>query len=624
MFKIKELEDKINKARSDYYNGAASISDKLYDSLIDELSKLDPKNLAIIGIGSEPVSNWEKYTHLVPMGSLNKCNTNDEFRSWANKYVSRHDKFFLTLKLDGLSVSLIYENGILVKAATRGSGVTGELITQNVAKMHGVPLRLSSPLNITVRGEILLSKENHKKYFPDYSNCRNAASGISRRYDGEGSDKLSVLVYHMVSDNEIADTQSKRFEYLKKLGFSVPDYYIIDTADQLIELKDQYQNKLRGEFGFDLDGLVIHNNDLSKIESYGVLNGNPYASLAFKFENESKESKITDIIWQAGSMGRITPVAIIEPVQLVGAMVSRASVYNISNINDLGIDVGATVSVARGNDVIPLIEEVITGTGTVAKAPKSCPSCNGRVMMQGEYLMCLSSSNCPAQISGRIRNWIKELNIMEWGETLIENLVESGKVLSVDDLYKLSVDDLSKMSRMGNKSATKCYNTLRDNMEISLDVFLGALSISMIGGSTIRSIMSAGYDNLEKILSLDSNQLAKISGIGPVKAKSLELGLKDNKDLIDRILSAGITIKAKQEGNLSGKSICFTGSMVNKRPVLEKMAAGAGATVKSSVGKDLSILVIADVNSTSSKAVSARKFGTKLISEEDFIKMANG
>ena len=231
--KIRNLEIKINQARRDYYNNISKVSDAVYDAWIDELTILDPKNLAIIGIGSEPISNWDKYIHLVPMGSLNKCQTELEYKSWHDKYIDINDDIFITLKLDGLSVSLIYENGILIKGCTRGSGVCGELITSNVAKMMGVPLRLSDKVNITVRGEILLSKENHLKYFPEYSNPRNAASGICRRYDGKGSEYLSILTYDLISDFDLK-SQKDLFERLLKLGFKVTDYYIVKSYDDII------------------------------------------------------------------------------------------------------------------------------------------------------------------------------------------------------------------------------------------------------------------------------------------------------------------------------------------------------------------------------------------------------
>jgi DNA ligase (NAD+) len=345
----------------------------------------------------------------------------------------------------------------------------------------------------------------------------------------------------------------------------------------------------------------------------------PKGAIAFKFDNEARESTIRDIIWQVGNSGRITPVAVVDPVQLVGATVTRASIYNMSYIEELKLDIGATVLVARANDVIPRIEELIKGTGKVAKAPTHCPTCGGFTKMDGENLTCTNTEHCHAQIVGRIKNWIKELNLLEWGDTLVEKLVEAKKVKTVADLYLLKVDDIANLDRLGEKTAKKVLEILHSNKEVALEVFLGALSIPMIGQSTIKTIMNAGCDTLERFGQLGAAEFETVPGVGPTKAKFLADGLRHNQQLILDILANGVKIKDKIVGSLSGSSVCFTGSMKNKRPVLEKMAADAGADVKGSVGKGLTYLVIADPNSTSSKAQAARKLGTKLISEEDFL-----
>lgn len=619
MSQIKDLEIKINQARNDYYNGQSKVSDKVFDAWIDELSKLDPKNLAVTGIGTEPVSNWEKHTHTVPMGSLNKTQTDEEFIKWFDKYIDSKDDIFVTLKLDGLSVSLIYENGVLVKAATRGSGTVGELITVNVAKMIGVPLRLPKKINAAVRGEILLSKKTHKEHFPTYSNPRNAASGLSRAYDGLAADKLSVLAYQLLDDNDFK-TQDVQFKELETLGFNVPTYYVVSSLKEVLDYKNKYQTLLRDQYDFELDGMVIHNNNLAKQESYGSLNGRPYASIAMKFESIAKEAYVSEIINQVGNSGRITPVAVFNPkVSLMGAEVERASLHNFSNIAELGIDVGATVLVCRSNDVIPYVEEVTKSTGTIFSTPTNCPECNSLLIEKGEYIQCPNVDGCRAQIIGRLTNWVKELNILEWGTSLLEKLVDTNKVNTIADLYKLSVNDLSNLDRMGDKSAQKCFDSLWSVKEIPLEAFLGALSIPTIGQSTIKSIMKAGCDDLTKFGQLGAAQFEQVPGVGPVKAQFLADGLKDNQSLILELINSGIKIKEKVIGKLSAKSIAITGSTNTKRSVLEKFISDNGGEYKSSINKSCTHLVIADINSTSSKAISAKKIGIKLISEDDLL-----
>lgn len=256
------------------------------------------------------------------------------------------------------------------------------------------------------------------------------------------------------------------------------------------------------------------------------------------------------------------------------------------------------------------------------KIPDLCPVCSAKLITTGEYLQCPNVDGCSSQISGRIKNWIKELNILEWGNKLINRLVETGKVTTIADLYKLTVDDLASIDRMGKKSAQKCYDILWQNNEISLDVFLGALSIPMIGSTTIRQIMSAGCDTLTKFGQLKASHFEMVPGVGPTKAESIANGLVQNQQLILDILDNGVKIKARVVGKLSGCKIAITGSTKTKRADLEKFIVDNGGENKSSVSKGTTHLVIADINSTSSKAVSARKLGIKLIDEDNLLNFA--
>lgn len=618
--RIKELSEKIIQARLDYYNHQPTVSDKIFDAWCDELRTLDKKNVALTAVGA-PVGPtvWLKAKHQIPMGSLDKVNLPIEMSNWAK---DKDDKtiWFVTEKLDGLSIELVYESGELIQAITRGDGETGEDITVNVARMGGVNTKLSTDFNGSLRGEIIMTKSAWKTHFADKANPRNAASGVSKRLDGVGVDKLNILFYQVLGDVDFK-TEIDQFNWLKKNKLGIPNFWSFKTIDEVNKHWRTYQDINRDKLDYDIDGLVVRINDMATQMSLGDKDLRPLGAIAFKFDNEARESVIRDITWQVGNSGRITPVATVDPVVLVGATITRASLYNMSYIEELNLDIGATVIVARANDVIPRIEELVKGTGKIAKAPSHCPECNGKTYMDGENLVCTNTQHCPAQIVGRIKNWVSELNLLEWGDTLIEKLVQSKKVTSVDDLYTLTVDDLASLDRMGEKSAQKCYDILWANTDIPLDVFLGALSIPMIGGSTIRAIMKEGCDTLEKFGQLSAKEFEEVPGVGPTKAKFLADGLIHNQQMILDILDLGVTIKAKVHGTMSGKSICFTGAMKNKRPILEKMAADAGADVKGSVGKGLTYLVIADPNSTTSKAQAARKVGTTLISEDEFLNL---
>ena len=616
--RIKELENKIFQARTDYYNHQPTVSDKVYDAWVDELRTLDPTNKAVTAIGAPIVpSEWQKAKHQIPMGSLDKVNTPAELTKWVEDTYP-DGKLCVTEKLDGLSIEVIYEDGSLVQAITRGDGETGEDVTVNVVKMGGVKSHLPEKFTGSLRGEIIMHKSTHKQWFADKANPRNAASGTSKRLDGVGVDKLNILFYQALGDVDFKSEQAQ-FVWLCNLGLDTPNWWVMKTAKEVNDHWRDYQDTKREKLDYDIDGLVVRVDNLEKQIALGEKDLRPKGAIAFKFDNEARESVIRDIIWQVGNSGRVTPVAIVDPVMLVGAEVERASIYNMSYIRELGISIGATVLVVRANDVIPRVEEVIVPSKLIYTPPVYCPVCNTGLIENGEHLQCPNTLGCRAQIIGRIKNWIKELNLLEWGDTLVTKLVDAGLVTEVSDLYKLQVNDIANLDRLGEKTAKKCLDILWANSEVALEVFLGALSIPMIGQSTIKAIMNAGCDTLEKFGQLGAKEFEMTPGVGPTKAKFLADGLLANQQLILDILNNGVKLKGIVKGKLTGKSICFTGSMVNKRPVLEKMAADAGGDVKSSVGKGLTYLVIADPSSTSSKATAARKLGTKLISEDEFL-----
>jgi DNA ligase (NAD+) len=618
--RIRELENKIFKARTDYYNHQPTVSDKVYDAWVDELRTLDPSNKAVTAIGAPVVpSEWTKAKHQIPMGSLDKVNTPAEFSKWVEDTYP-DGKLLITEKLDGLSIEVIYENGHLVQAITRGDGDIGEDITVNVVKMGGVHSHLKHNFTGSLRGEIIMKKSIHKQFFADKANPRNAASGTSKRLDGVGVDKLNILFYQALGDVDFGVEQAQ-FAWLVNQGLDTPNWWVVKTADQVNKFWRDYQDTKRDNLDYDIDGLVIRVDDMAKQMALGEKDLRPKGAIAFKFENEARESIIRDIVWQVGNSGRLTPVATVDPVQLVGATITRASLYNYSYIEELSLDIGATVLVARANDVIPRIEETIKKTGTVAKPPSKCPECDGKTVFDGENLVCTNTEYCRAQIIGRIKNWIKELNLLEWGDTLVEKLVEAKKVKNIADLYKLKVDDIANLDRLGEKTAKKVLDILWANKKVPLEVFLGALSIPLIGQASIKLIMKAGCDTLEKFGQLNADAFEQVPGLGPIKAKSLADGLKNNQQLILDLLKNGIEIKEAIDGKLTGKSFAITGTLSIKRAEVEKMIVDNGGEVKSSVGKGLSYLIIADPQSASSKAQAARKLGTILIDEKQFLEL---
>lgn len=625
--RIQELEDKITQARHDYYNGEASVTDEIYDAWVDELAELKDGSPAVTAIGATPVSAWPKVEHSIPMGSLDKVQTMDEMTEWVNS-VGRpgrasKEELLVTEKLDGISVSVRYEEGKLIQALTRGDGEIGEDITPNVAKMKGVPKKLPRPVNVTCRGEIVLLRQDHIKHFPDKANPRNTASGTSKRLDGKGCEHLSVYFYQALDGPEF-ERETEQFEFLEGLGFKVPRWYLSAMSPGVKTPHDlwvDYQTSIRESLPYEIDGLVVRLQDLAYQWSLGDKHGRPVGAVAFKFQPISRETVATARVDQVGGTGRITPVAEFRPVRILGAEISRASLYNQSYVEQIGFGIGARIMVSRANDVIPRVVSVSGAAAEVSAAPEVCPECGAKTERDGEYVVCPNTGGCPAQTEGRIKAWIREQGIMEWGPTLIGKVVTECGVKTVPDLYRLTAFDLQELERMGETSAEKAIDELHKVLPLPLENWFGGLAIPLCATSTMRAIVDAGFDTLEAIRTISESALLNIPGVGPKRAKALKAWLDANQGLIDDMLQANIAVKAKVKGALTGKSVCFTGKSRHKRAELETMAKEAGGTVKKSVSKGLTYLVLADPDSTSTKAKAARKNNTECISEDDFLKM---
>jgi len=639
--RIKELETLIKQARHTYYNPAPAynadgtqckpLTDEVYDAYVDELRELKADSPAVTAIGAPPVSEWKKVSHGIPMGSLDKVNTPEEFTDWVIKTAAKGDAkaamgimLLVTEKLDGMSIHVEYQDGCYVRAATRGDGSIGEDISPNVARMKGIPARLPEPFTGSIRGEVILLKDDFAKHFPDKTSVRNSAAGTAKRYDGVGCEHLTVKFYKVPEGKDFT-TEAEGYEWLESMGLQTPNWYataMIPGAKTPQDIWVDYQQTKRAELNYDIDGLVIVVDNIVQQLALGEQDGNPKGAVAFKFAPITRESRLRAIEWQVGGSGRITPVAVFDPVNLVGATVTNASLYNQKYIEDLGLDIGAKIIVARANDVIPRVVSVSGSTGTVAKAPVKCPACEAPTMRDGEYVLCSDTAGCPAQLVGRIKRWIKGLDIKEWGDTIIERLVEAGLVKDVPSLYRLTRDDIAGIERMAAKSAQNLLDTLHEKNPMPLETILGSLSIPLIGSSMIERAMAKGYTTLDKLQAASLPDIMAVPDFGSVKAECLYGWLQGRgQSIMHDLAEVGLKVKERVTGGLTGKSFCFTGAMTHKRGDLEQMVKDNGGTVKSSVGKGLSFLVIADPNSTTSKAQAARKNGTRCISEDEFLSM---
>jgi len=623
--RIDELAARVERYRASYYAGKTEISDAAYDALEDELRALDPTHPVLARVGSSAlVTEWEKARHEIPMGSLNKVVNEEELLAWIARceellakepHAPVADDLFVAEKLDGISIEVIYRDGKLVDAITRGDGDWGERITANVARMKGVPARIREKGHLSVRGEIILRLSDMKRHFPGVTSPRNMAAGLAKRFDGQGAEHATVLFYDVAEHAEIA-TCRQRFAWLRDLGFATPQS-MHGTADEVLDLYRRYGSSLRAGLDYEIDGLVVYVDSLHLQTQLGDLNRRPRGAVAFKFASPAKVSKVVAIQWDTGPSGRVTPVAIVEPVELAGATVQRASLHNAANVRSLGIGVGDEVLVSRRNDVIPYVEEVVEKHGPAAQPPAGCPVCSAPLLTEGEYLLCRNTS-CRAIVEGRIHNWIEAIGALEWGDKLIEQVVAAGLVGEPVDLYKLTVKDVAGLERRGEKIAKKALDQLQSRLPLTLPVFLTALGIEGFAIQTARLIASAGFNTLDKVLAAKEADFAAIPGLGATKAAGIVRGLRARKDEIDRLVMAGIVpVAPDAEGPLSGQTFCFTGSASRSRGELTQLVESNGGRVLSSVTKELNYLVIADVSSTSSKAEKARKYGTKLITEED-------
>lgn len=631
--RIRELEKRLSVARDSYYNGQPTISDEEYDALADELLELKSDSPAVIAVGSPvpEVTAWEKRAHIAPMGSLDKVQTSEEMTQWVREH-SRdlsdrpvpYEELLITDKLDGISIELVYEDGTFLRAVTRGDGEIGEDITANVLKMQGYPQTISLEDIVVVRAEIVVHREDMEPHFPGQVSTRNTASGTSKRLDGVGCEHLRLYSYRVPEAPIDFVKHSDQLEWLEEQGFDTPSWYVTVMAPGAKTPQDlwvEYQQTKRDELPYDIDGLVVSLNDMDYQLSLGDAHGRPNGEIAFKFAPITRETPAIGRECQVGSMGTITPIAVVRPVRLLGAEVQRASLYNWDYINKIGFYVGAKVLITRSNDVIPRVVAVTSSPQEPDKPPETCPECGTPTEWSGKHLICPNAAECPAQLEGRLKLWVRNLGILEWGDVLIEKVVEEGLVGSVPDLYRLTQAQLEGLDRMGASSAKKARDQLWGVVPVSLEDLVGSLGIPLCGKITMAEVVGAGLDTVEKLKVATLTQLQDIPGMGPKRAKSLMGWLSRSGDTLDEMIEVGVKIKPKVSGSLTGKSFCFTGKMKNKRPVLEKMASDAGGQVKDRVGKGLTYLVISDPNSTSSKAQAARKNGTTCISESDFLGM---
>jgi len=641
---IAELAARITEAREAYYNAEPILTDAEFDALEDELRALDPDHIALKAVGfTVPEGGWEKHTHEQPMGSLLKVNTTEELRvKWHARAVpdrAANGALVVSEKLDGASLSLVYVEGELRFGVTRGDGITGDVITPNVLKMQGIKRKLPASFTGFIRAEMILPLSKWPEYEAQgYKNPRNAAAGICRRHDGTGCSDLIVYCYQVIRVGGRVGISNKmsEFKLLEALKLNVPFWklYAGPTAlEAVCDLYEIYVETTRSTLDYEIDGLVIEFDDLEYMETLGFADGRPKGARALKFPHENKPSTLQDKRWQVGNSGRVTPVAVFDPVNLAGVTVRNASLHNVANIEALAGDrgvlsVGDRILVSRRNDVIPYVESVLMPGVNHAKQrleiPTECPECSTTLVMDGKFLRCPAADTCPAQGVGMLRRWVKKLDLKGWGDKLLIELHESGMVKDVADLYGLDADTLAAVEtggkRVGSSTAAKLIKERDKKLEIPLGDLVGSLGIPLMGQSMCGLLVNAGYDTIEKMRAVTVEELEQLDKMGTSKADAFVTGLEEREVIIDRLLEAGVKpVKPVVDGPLSGKTFCFTNF---RSKTLEAEIKARGGVVKSSVVKNLSVLVNGIPGKASGKLTKAEaQGGVEIVTPDELREM---
>ena len=632
MTRIEELEKLISKYQKSYYDGEGEISDAEFDKLWDELKSLDPNNPILHKVGADS-GNFAKVQHVMPMGSQEKAANPEEFLAWANKH--QYDQYLVEYKLDGASLELQYENGYLVRAVTRGDGSIGDDITANARKMGGVNAAIYKdgqlvPFTGGVRGEVIMTHQVHKDYFSDKANCRNAANGLMKRKDGQGSEFLKLITYDALSTDgkSYFTNEEEKIRWLMDCGFNVVKLVICKSPDRVIAYRAKVMEE-RKNIEYDIDGLVIKER---KINLEDARRARPDHQIAFKFSLEEAVSTLRQVEWSING-GTYTPVAIFDEVELNGTRVQRASLANPDKMRQLGVRIGSHVVVVKRGEIIPKIESVVEEKDIVTSEipfPCVCEVCGTKLIDEGSRLYC-PNKECSKRVLHQLLKFQDVVDIRDLGTTLITDLFKDGRLKSISDIYSLSQEDLvpyflneeSMEAEKKSLGAQKVYNSIQSHRNMKLATFVAGFDIEGIAESSAEKLVNAGFNTLEKLLAASEEQIAQVSGFAEIMAHTVVEGLAENAEEMKSLITSGtIILEAEGQGSLSGKSFCFTGELHSmKRADAEALVKKNGGSIKSSVTKDLSYLVTNDTTSGSSKDVKAAKFNIPIIDENAFLEL---
>ncbi len=614
MTEQEQLEATIRDAQDRYYaTGDSLLSDAEYDACIDRLKVLDPKSPLISEIGQDRNTFRTKVAHRIPMGSQEKAADDKEFLAW-----KQEGPFAVQWKLDGASLELQYDDGRLVRAVTRGDGFVGEDITENIMRIPHLPKTLQGHDITAVRGEIVLYKSVFEQYFKDVGkNCRNTAVGLMKKAGGVGCEHLRFIAYDISIPKNAQTGDITETDVINRLhaeGFMTPEHVIAATHQDVIELRNQIYGT-RDIIPVDIDGLVVKKivRDIADIEN----NRRPKTQIAFKFPLDEAITPLRDIEWSQNGQ-TFTPVALLDPVQLNGTTVSRASLANIANMQALDIVPGCSVVVRKSGEIIPQVVKVIhTEAHTECFAPPTtCPACGSKLEMRGAFVVC-PSKVCPEVVRHRVSKWLDTLGIKGAGPSITARFVST--MWSDKPISELYSKAHKRTETLWTKSEQKVLEALEAKKDCTFPEFVAGFDIPGIGKSTIDVLQRAGFDTLEKLTALLPMDAENIPGIGAETIQNLARGLDDN--IADMLMTLNYITPhaALATGAMSGEIIVFTGEMRIKRTEAEKLVRGAGGQTKTSVVRGTTFLVTNDTNSGSSKNKKAAELHVPVINEQQFM-----
>ncbi|WEV45663.1 NAD-dependent DNA ligase LigA [Streptococcaceae bacterium ESL0687] len=651
--RIKELVELLNKYAYDYYTlDNPSVEDSEYDRLYRELVDLENKHEDLIQdnspshrTGGLVLSKFEKYQHQYQLYSLQDAFSLEEIEDFDKRVrkVVENPNYICELKIDGLSLSLVYEKGSLVVAATRGDGSIGENITEQVKRIHDVPLVLTEPVDITVRGEAYMPRKSFNKLNEEralrgettFANPRNAAAGTLRQLDTRvvAERKLATFLYQEASP-ATHGSQEKVLEYLEKLGFVVNEDRIhAKSIDEVWAFIEEVA-KMRGKLAYDIDGVVIKVDDLREQEALGFTVKAPKWAIAYKFPAELAETEILSVDWTVGRTGVVTPTANMTPVQLAQTTVSRATLHNVDYIKEKDIHLNDRVVIYKAGDIIPAVLRVIFDARASREIfpieiPSLCPVCQSQLVhLEEEVALRCINPMCPAQIKEGLTHFASRaaMNIVGLGPAVINQLFEKGLVGDVADLYKLTPNDLMTLDKVKEKSADKIYRAIQNSKENSLEKLIFGLGIRHVGAKAGK-ILAQHFSSMEAIGKASVDEIAEIPGIGHVIATSVVTYFANEQvqNLIKELRDVDVNLlylgeKVPESGILSGKTLVLTGKLKEfTRASAKEKIESLGGKVTGSVSKKTDYLVAG--SDAGSKLTKAQELGVEIWSEDDLLKL---